>query len=143
MATENTITVVGNLAAAPELRYTENGHAVANVRVAVNRRFRNNDTNEWDERLDGFFTCIVWRDLAENIARSLNQGDRVVVTGRLESRSWEDKEGQTRWSTEIQADEICPSLKWATAKVTKTKGRGISTPAPVPSSPEVVETAPF
>ncbi len=126
MPVDNVITVVGNLADDPELRFTPNGVAVANVRVAVNQRFFNKDTNAWDERLDGFFTCNVWREYAENVAESLHRGDRVLVTGRLRSRSYEDKEGQTRWVTEIEADEICPSLKWANAKINKNSrgGRG-------------------
>lgn len=121
---ENMITIVGNLADDPELRYTPNGVAVANVRVAVNQRFFNRETNQWDERLDGFFTVNVWRDYAENVAESLKKGARVVVTGRLRSRSYDDREGQTRWVTEIEADEVCPSLKWAKAQVTKTRGGG-------------------
>jgi single-strand DNA-binding protein len=116
---DNVITIVGNLTDDPELRYTQNGTAVANVRVAVNRRMRNQQTNEWEDRLDGYFTVNVWRDYAENVAESLQRGTRVIVQGRLISRSYEDKDKQTRWVTEIEADEICPSLRWATAKVTK------------------------
>jgi single-strand DNA-binding protein len=119
VATDNVITIVGNLTDDPELRYTPAGAAVANLRVAVNQRFFNKETNQWDDRLDGFFTVNVWRDYAENVADSLHRGTRVLVTGRLRSRSYEDKEGQTRWVTEIEADEICPSLKWATAKIEK------------------------
>ena len=119
MATENTVTLIGNLTDDPELRYTPNGVPVANMRVAVNRRVRNSQTNEWDDRLDGYFTVNVWRDHAENIAQSLRRGNRVLVIGRLISRSYDDKEGQTRWVTEIEADEVCPSLRWATAQVTK------------------------
>ncbi|MDP8969283.1 MAG: single-stranded DNA-binding protein, partial [Actinomycetota bacterium] len=113
MASDNVITIVGNLTDDPELRYTPSGVAVANMRVAVNRRIRNKDTNEWDDRLDGFFTVNVWRDYAENVAESLSRGTRVLVQGRLISRSYEDREGQTRWVTEIEADEVCPSLRWA------------------------------
>ncbi|MGI8574522.1 MAG: single-stranded DNA-binding protein [Egibacteraceae bacterium] len=117
MANDNIITIVGNLADDPELRYTPNGVAVCNTRVAVNQRFFNKETNGWDERLDGFFTCNVWRDMAENVAESLSKGTRVLVTGRLRSRSYEDRDGNTRWVTEIEADEVCPSLRWATAQV--------------------------
>jgi single-strand DNA-binding protein len=117
MATDNVITIQGNLADDPELRFTPNGIAVCSVRVAVNQRFKNNQTNEWEERLDGFFTCNVWRDQAENVASSLTKGSRVVVIGRLKSRSYEDREGQTRWVTEIEADEVAPSLRWATARI--------------------------
>jgi single-strand DNA-binding protein len=119
VATDNVITIVGNLTDDPELRYTPNGVAVTNMRVAVNRRIRNSQTNEWDDKLDGFFTVNVWRDHAENVAESLKRGTRVLVQGRLISRSYEDKEGQTRWVTEIEADEVCPSLRWATAKISK------------------------
>ena len=125
MAVENQITIIGNLADDPELRYTQSGVAVANVRVAVNRRKRNQDTNEWEDALDGFFTCNVWREQAENVAESLSKGDRVLVLGRLRSRSYENKEGETRWVTEVEADEITPSLRWARAQVTRNpKGGG-------------------
>ena len=124
MATDNQITIVGNLTDDPELRFTPTGVAVANVRVAVNRRTRNAQTNEWEDRLDGYFTVNIWRDQAENVAESLSRGTRVLVTGRLTSRSYQDKEGQTRWVTEIEADEICPSLRWATATVKKVDRRG-------------------
>jgi single-strand DNA-binding protein len=144
MATDNVITVQGNLADDPELRFTPNGVAVCNVRVAVNQRFRNNQTNEWEERLDGFFTCNVWRDQAENIASSLTKGARVVVVGRLKSRSYEDREGQTRWVTEIEADEVAPSLRWATARIernprpgTGTVGNGGQSRASVPEPQDV------
>ncbi|HWH33564.1 MAG TPA: single-stranded DNA-binding protein [Egibacteraceae bacterium] len=124
MANDNVITIVGNLTDDPELRYTPNGVAVANCRVAVNRRMFNKESNSWDDKLDGYFTINVWRDYAENVAESLSKGTRVLVTGRLISRSYEDKEGQTRWVTEIEADEICPSLRWATAKITKVNRSG-------------------
>ena len=124
MATENIITIVGNLTDDPDLRYTPAGAAVANLSVAVNRRFFNKETNAWDEKLDGFFRVNIWRDYAENVAESLKRGARVLVTGRLISRSYEDKEGQTKWITEIEADEVCPSLRWATAKVNKVTRAG-------------------
>ena len=87
MATENTITVIGNLTKDPDLRYTQSGVAVASLSVAVNRRMRNKDTNEWEDKLDGYFDINVWRDHAENVAESLSKGDRVLVTGRLIKRS--------------------------------------------------------
>lgn len=118
---DNTITLVGNLTDDPELRYTPNGVAVANFRIAVNRRTRNSQTNEWEDKLDGYFTINVWRDYAENVAESLTRGARVMIQGRLQSRSYEDREGQTRWVTEIEADEIAPTLKWATAKPQRTQ----------------------
>ncbi len=154
MAVDNVITIVGNLTDDPELRYTPQGVAVTNVRVAVNQRFFNKDTNAWDERLDGFFTVNVWRDYAENVAESLRRGNRVLIMGRLISRSYEDKEGQTRWVTEIEADEICPSLRWATAKVSKvSRGGGGGGgggdagwgggAAPAPKQPPEADDVPF
>jgi single-strand DNA-binding protein len=151
MATDNVITLVGNLTDDPELRFTPSGVAVASVRMAVNRRTRNQQTNEWEDRLDGYFTVNVWRDHAENVAESLSRGTRVLVTGRLTSRSYQDKEGQTRWVTEIEADEICPSLRWATAQVTKVNrrdggGRSADTNwngAPAPVSAPAAEDVPF
>lgn len=151
MANDNVITIVGNLTDDPELRFTPNGVAVANVRVAVNRRVRNSQSNEWEDKLDGYFTVNVWRDYAQNVADSLSRGTRVLVTGRLTSRSYQDKDGNTRWVTEIEADEICPSLRWATAQVTKVSrggggggGRdaggngGGPAPAPTPPTPDDV-----
>lgn len=149
MASDNVITITGNLADDPELRFTPNGVAVTSVRVAVNQRRFNRETNSWDERLDGFFTCNVWRDQAENVASSLTKGSRVVVIGRLRSRSYEDREGQTRWVTEIEADEICPSLRWATAKVERNPrgggggGSDTSWGAPPPASAPEPEDVPF
>jgi single-strand DNA-binding protein len=154
VATDNVITIVGNLADDPELRYTPAGAAVANIRVAVNQRFFNKETNQWDDRLDGFFTVNVWRDYAENVADSLHRGTRVMVTGRLRSRSYEDKEGQTRWVTEIEADEVCPSLKWATAKIEKMNRGGSNrggggqsdtswSGAPAPTQAPATEDVPF
>ena len=119
MAVENQITLVGNLADDPELRYTPQGVAVANIRVAVNRRKRNPQTNEWEDALDGFFTCNVWREMAENVAESLHKGTRVVVVGRLRTRQFEDREGQSRSVTEVEVDEVSPSLRWARASVTR------------------------
>jgi len=155
VATDNVITIVGNLTDDPELRYTPNGVAVTNMRVAVNRRIRNNQTNEWDDKLDGFFTVNVWRDHAENVAESLKRGTRVLVQGRLISRSYEDKEGQTRWVTEIEADEVCPSLRWATAKISKVNrssggggqggggNSGDSWGAPPPAQAPAADDVPF
>lgn len=134
MSVENTVTIVGNLAADPELKFTPSGVAVANLRVAVNRRVRDNQTGDYTDRLDGFFAVNVWRDHAENVAESLNRGDRVLVTGRLSNRSYEDKDGQTRWVTDIEADEVCPSLRWATAQPRKVNRRVIDPgAAPVPA----------
>jgi single-strand DNA-binding protein len=120
MANENQVVIVGNLTDDPELRYTPAGAAVANFRVAVNRRTRD-ESGQWKDGETSFFRVNAWRSLAENVAESLTRGSRVVVTGRLRSRSWETQEGETRSAVEIEADEIGPSLRWATAKVEKTQ----------------------
>lgn len=125
MAGETPITVVGNLTADPELRFTPSGAAVANFTVASTPRTFDRQTNEWKDAETLFMRCSVWREAAENVAESLTRGARVVVTGRLVSRSWEDKEtGQKRTVMEMQADEVGPSLRYATAKVTKTQRGG-------------------
>jgi single-strand DNA-binding protein len=118
MASDNTVTLTGNITDDPELRFTPGGAAVANFTVAVNRRYRNND-GQWEDKLDGFFRCNCWRDMAENVAESLQKGTRVVVVGRLQQRTWEDAEGNKRSAFEVQVDEIGPSLRWASAQVTK------------------------
>ncbi len=125
MAGETPITVVGNLTADPELRFTPSGAAVANFTVASTPRTFDRQTNEWKDAETLFMRCSVWREAAENAAESLTRGARVVVTGRLVSRSWEDKEtGQKRSVMEMQVDEVGPSLRYATAKVTKTQRGG-------------------
>ncbi|MGH2724321.1 MAG: single-stranded DNA-binding protein [Actinomycetota bacterium] len=120
MAGENQVVIVGNLTDDPELRYTPNGAAVANFRVAVNRRYKD-QSGEWKDGETSFFRVNAWRSLGENAAESLTRGSRVVVVGRLRSRSWETQEGETRSAVEIEADELGPSLRWATAKVEKTQ----------------------
>ncbi|MGH2768085.1 MAG: single-stranded DNA-binding protein [Actinomycetota bacterium] len=118
----NYLTVVGNLTRDPELRYTPTGSAVARLGIAVNR-FYTNRNGERVEQTD-FFTVNAWRQLAEHIAESLTTGARVIVSGRLQSRSWETEDGQRRTVVEIEADEVGPSLRWATAQVTKTTRGG-------------------
>ena len=125
MANDNQITIVGNLTDDPELRYTANGAAVANFRVAYSTRIRD-AAGDWTDGDTSFFTVNCWRALAENAAESLTRGTRVVVTGRLKQRSWENQEGEKRSVVEIVADEIGPSLRWATARVEKTSGGGRS-----------------
>jgi len=115
---DNVITVIGNVTRDPEIRYTPNGQANANFGVAVNRRWQNRQTNEWEERTS-FFNVVCWRDMAENVGESISKGARVVVTGRLEQRSWETEQGEKRSVVEIVADDIGPSLRFATAKVEK------------------------
>jgi single-strand DNA-binding protein len=117
------VTITGNLTDDPELRFTPNGTAVANFRLAVTARVRDGDT--WRDGDTSFFRINVWRQLAEHTADSLSKGDRAVVIGRLRSRSWETPEGERRSVVEVEADEVAPSLRWATAKPERTtNGRG-------------------
>ncbi|WP_392467758.1 single-stranded DNA-binding protein [Arsenicicoccus cauae] len=125
MAGETTLTIIGNLTQDPELRFTPSGAAVANFTVASTPRTFDRQSNEWKDGETLFMRCSVWREAAENVAESLQRGMRVVVTGRLVSRSWEDKEsGQKRSVMEMQVDEVGPSLRYATAKVTRTQRGG-------------------
>ncbi|MFG3379191.1 single-stranded DNA-binding protein [Streptomyces sp. NPDC047999] len=124
MAGETVITVVGNLVDDPELRFTPSGAAVAKFRVASTPRTFDRQTNEWKDGESLFLTCSVWRQAAENVAESLQRGMRVVVQGRLKQRSYEDREGVKRTVFELDVEEVGPSLRNATAKVTKTTGRG-------------------
>lgn len=125
MAGETPITVVGNLTGDPELRFTPTGAAVANFTVASTPRTFDRSTNEFKDGETLFMRCSVWREAAENVAESLQRGARVIVTGRLVSRSWDDKEtGQKRTVMEMQVDEVGPSLRYATAKVNKTQRGG-------------------
>jgi single-strand DNA-binding protein len=117
----NSITIVGNITRDPELRFTPSGQANARLGVAVNRRWQDRSSGEWNEATS-FFDVICWRELAENVSESLKRGARVIVTGRLEQRTWE-QEGNKRSVVEIIADEVAPSLRWATAKVEKTERR--------------------
>ncbi|UNO40938.1 single-stranded DNA-binding protein [Streptomyces sp. MST-110588] len=124
MAGETVITVVGNLVDDPELRFTPSGAAVAKFRVASTPRTFDRQTNEWKDGESLFLTCSVWRQAAENVAESLTRGTRVIVQGRLKQRSYEDREGVKRTVYELDVEEVGASLKNATAKVTKTTGRG-------------------
>ena len=121
----NTTTVVGNVTRDPELRFTPTGQAVATFGLAVNRRWRNRQTQEWEESTS-FFDVVCWREMAENVANSLAKGARVIVTGRLDQRSWQTDSGDTRSRVEIVADEVGPSLRWATAEVTRIERAGPS-----------------
>jgi len=118
MAYDNTVTVVGNVTRDPELRFTPNGAAVTNFGLAWNRKGQN------DEEVVSFFDITCWRSLAENVAESITKGARVIVHGRLDQRSWENQEGERRSKVEIVADDVAPSLKWATAEVTRNEFRG-------------------
>lgn len=147
----NNVTLIGNLVEDPELRFTPSGVPMAKLRFAVNRRWRDN-SGEWQEDTS-FFGGTVWRDQAETVAESLTKGTRVIVTGRLEQRSWETQEGDKRSIVEVAIDEVGPSLRWATATVTRTSrggggdfgGGGSQTPAapPAPRSDYGPDEAPF
>ena len=116
---DNAITVVGNVTRDPELKFLNSGQAALKLSIAVNRRWQNRQTQEWEERVS-YFEVVGYGAMAENAANSLTKGARVIVSGRLEQRSWETENGDKRSIVEINADEIGPSLKWATAVVTRT-----------------------
>lgn len=124
MAGETVITVIGNLTADPELRFTPAGAAVANFTVASTPRTFDRQSNEWKDGEALFMRCNIWREAAENVAETLTRGSRVIVSGRLKQRSYETREGEKRTVVELEVDEIGPSLRYATAKITKTTGRG-------------------
>jgi single-strand DNA-binding protein len=147
----NNVTLIGNLVEDPELRFTPSGVAMARIRLAVNRRWRGQD-NQWNEETS-FFGGTVWREQAEQVAESLQKGMRIIVTGSLEQRSWETPEGEKRSVVEVRIDEVGPSLRWATAAVTKTQrnddwsggqgGGGNAAPAPVARDDYGPDEAPF
>jgi len=119
---DNTVTLVGNLTRDPELRFTTGGRAVAQFGLAVNRRYQQN--GEWQDQTS-YFNVVAWGTLGENVAASVTKGMRVVVSGRLEQREYQTREGDKRTAIEINADEIGPSLRWATASVERTpRGEG-------------------
>jgi single-strand DNA-binding protein len=119
MAGDTQITVVGNLVADPELRFTSSGQAVVNFRVASTPRYFDRQTNDWKDGEALFLSCSAWRQYAENISESLTKGTRVIVVGRLKQRSWETREGEKRTVMEIEVDEVGPALRNATAKVVR------------------------
>lgn len=121
---DTNITVVGNVVAEPELRFTPSGAAVANFRIASTPRQFNKQTNTWEDQEALFLTCNVWRQAAENVAESLTKGMRVIVTGRLRQRSFQTKEGEKRTVMEVEVDEVGPSLTFAKAQVTRTPRDG-------------------
>ncbi len=135
----NSVTLVGNLVEDPELRFTTSGIPRANIRLAVSRRWRDTN-NEWQEEAS-FFSGTVWRQYAENVAESLQKGSRVIVTGRLQQRSWETADGDRRYVVEVRIDEIGPSLRWATADVRRTTRESSGgyyesgKPSPTPAGP--------
>jgi single-strand DNA-binding protein len=133
-AGDTTITMIGNLVDDPELRFTPSGAAVAKFRVASTPRYLDKQTNEWKDGESLFLQCQIWRQAAENVAESLTKGMRVILSGRLKQRSYETKEGEKRTVFEVEVDEVGPSLRNATAKVTKTQrsaggNGGFSAPA--------------
>jgi single-strand DNA-binding protein len=138
---DNTITVVGNITRDPELKFLNSGQATVRLSIAVNRRWQNRQTQEWEERVS-YFEVTAYGPMAENAANSLTKGTRVIVNGRLEQRSWETPEGDKRSIIEINADEIAPSLRFATAVVNKTPRpeggnfRSDDRPAPQPRTNE-------
>src|SRR3954451_12654890 len=118
----NSVTLVGNITRDPELRFTASGQATASFGLAVNRRWQNRQTNDWEEATS-FFNVVCWREMAGNASESLGKGSRVIVTGRLEQRSYETQDGEKRSVVEVVADDIGPSLRWATAKVDRNDRR--------------------
>ena len=124
MAGETTITVIGNLTNDPELRFTPSGSAVANFTIASPPRTFDRQSNEWKDGETLFLRSSVWREAAENVAETLTKGMRVIASGRLKSRSYETKEGEKRTVTELEIDEIGPSLRWSSAKVNRTQRSG-------------------
>jgi single-strand DNA-binding protein len=124
VAGDTIITVIGNLTADPELRFTPSGAAVANFTVASTPRIFDRQSNEWKDGEALFLRCNIWREAAENVAESLTRGSRVIVSGRLKQRSFETREGEKRTVVELEVDEIGPSLKYATAKVNKASRSG-------------------
>jgi single-strand DNA-binding protein len=153
----NNVTLIGNLVEDPELRFTPNGVAMAKLRFAVNRRYTDR-SGEWQEDTS-FFGGTVWRDMAENVAESLTKGMRVIIVGRLQQRSWETQEGEKRSVVEVDIQEVGPSVRWATASVTKSPrsgagnfggggggsygGGGSTPPAPVARDDYGPDEAPF
>ena len=146
---DNTITLVGNITRDPELRFISSGTANTTFGLAVNRRWQNRQTQEWEEQVS-FFDIVCWRELAENVSESLTRGTRVIVTGRLEQRSWETQEGEKRSKIEVLADEVAPSLRWATAQVTRNERGGApsggarpTATKPIPNSDTYDNEEPF
>ena len=119
---DNTVVLVGNCTRDPELRFTASGQAVAAFGLAVNRRWQNRQTNEWEEQVS-FFDVTCWQQLAENVAETITKGTRVLVNGRLQQSSWQTQDGDKRSKVEVVADEVAPSLRYATAQVVRNERR--------------------
>jgi single-strand DNA-binding protein len=142
-AGDTTITMIGNLVDDPELRFTPSGAAVAKFRVASTPRYLDKATNEWKDGESLFLQCQIWRQAAENVAESLTKGMRVILSGRLKQRSYETKEGEKRTVFEVEVDEVGPSLRNATAKVTRTQRAGGSGGAAAPASTDSFNDDPW
>lgn len=125
---DSVVMLAGNVTRDPEVRYTPSGQAKVSFGLAVNRRWQNRQTQEWEEQVS-FFDVVCWGQLAENVAETIEKGTRAVVTGRLEQRSWETQEGEKRSKIEVSADDVAPSLKWATAEVRRNQRAGEERPA--------------
>jgi single-strand DNA-binding protein len=123
MANDNSVQIIGNVTRDPELRFTSGGVAVCSFGIAWTPR-RRNANGEWEDGETSFFNCSAWRDLGENIAASINKGNRVVVTGSVRARDWDDREGNKRTSIEIDVDECSPSLRWAQVQIDRTQRSG-------------------
>lgn len=135
MAGEMQVTVIGNLAGDPELRWTASGHAVASFTIAQTPRSYDRHTNQWQDDETLWVRCSVWREAAENVAETLTKGMRVIAHGRLKARSFETKDGQQRTNWELDVDEIGPSLRWATAQVNRSQNTGGGNQAVPQSAP--------
>jgi single-strand DNA-binding protein len=142
-AGDTTITMIGNLVDDPELRFTPSGAAVAKFRVASTPRYLDKTTNEWKDGESLFLQCQIWRQAAENVAESLTKGMRVILSGRLKQRSYETKEGEKRTVFEVEVDEVGPSLRNATAKVTRTQRAAGSSGAAAPAAAEAFNDDPW
>jgi single-strand DNA-binding protein len=142
-AGDTTITMIGNLVDDPELRFTPSGAAVAKFRVASTPRYLDKATNEWKDGESLFLQCQIWRQAAENVAESLTKGMRVILSGRLKQRSYETKEGEKRTVFEVEVDEVGPSLRNATAKVTRTQRAGGSGGAAAPAATDTFNDDPW
>ena len=129
----NYVTFIGNLTDDPELRYTQADTPVTTIRLASNRRWTNRDGQEAEETT--YLNVNIWRDMAENVAETFSKGDRAIAIGRLKVRSYENREGQTVWVTEIEADEVAPSLRWAKASIDRNSGGGSRTPSTGSTTP--------
>jgi single-strand DNA-binding protein len=146
MANGNNVELTGNVTRDPELRFTPSGQPVATFGLAVNRRWQNKQTQQWEEAVS-YFDIVCWGQLAENVAESITKGTRLMVTGRLDQRTWETQEGDKRSKVEIVADEVGPSLRWATASVTRNERNGAGDPgaaaAPAPAQAPDYTDEPF